>query len=260
MLNIRARDVALLRRSTKSCQIGPHRLGKVKSMLLFWGSSSAKGSKGTLELSDVAKIEEEIDHPIELFKIWREETRRYSPNTPDACCLATTSKECKVSARNVILREFDNDGFVLVTDSRSRKIDDIENVPYAAMCFVWFYINDQQQRIAKQVRVEGIMKKLEKEQYQHLYDREPLFCKIRSHLCNQGREVDWEKHKQRHDDILDSVRRNENDLPMPDHFVGYKLLPTMMEFYFARDHLIGDRLLYEKDSSNDSWVHHRIAA
>lgn len=67
------------------------------------------------------------------------------------------------------------------------------------------------------MRVEGTMKRLMKEEYQHLYDREPLYCKVRSHLCHQGREVNWEELKQRHDEILDSVRKNDNDLPMPDH-------------------------------------------
>ncbi|XP_076757582.1 pyridoxine/pyridoxamine 5'-phosphate oxidase [Xylocopa sonorina] len=231
----------------------------IKSIPL-WESSSAKGSTGNEEPSDLARIDATIDHPVELFKVWHEERRRYDPNTPDACCLATTSKDCKVSARSVVLREFDNDGFVIVTDSRSRKVDDIENVPYAAMCYFWFYINDQGQKITKQVRVEGAMKKLEREQFRHLYDREPLFCKIRSHLCEQGREANWNELKRRHDEILDSVRRKANDLPMPEHFVGYKLVPSMMEFYFARDYLIGDRLLYRKDTSSDSWKNHRIAA
>ncbi|XP_043511425.1 pyridoxine/pyridoxamine 5'-phosphate oxidase-like [Frieseomelitta varia] len=217
-------------------------------------------SKEGLGLSDLAKIEEVVDHPVELFRIWHDDARRFNPRAPVACCLATTSKDCKVSARNVVLREFDKDGFVIVTDSRSKKVDNLENVPYAAMCFLWFYINEQEQEITKQVKIEGIMKKLEKESYKHLYDREPLFCKIRSHVCNQGRDVNWEELKQRHDEVLDSIRKGENDLPMPDHFVGYKLFPTMMEFYFARDYLIGDRILYQKNKSNDSWENHHIAA
>ncbi|XP_017788872.1 PREDICTED: pyridoxine/pyridoxamine 5'-phosphate oxidase [Habropoda laboriosa] len=220
------------------------------------------GSKETSALSDLARIEEEAagDHPVELFRTWRAEAERYNAQVVDACCLATTSKDNKVSARNLILREFDNDGFVIVTDCRSRKVDDVENVPHAAMCYLWCYVNEQGHRIVRQVRVEGTVKRLEREGFQHLYDREPLYCKIRSHLCDQGREVDWNEMKERHDEILDSVRRNRIDLPMPAHFVGYKLYPTMMEFYFARDYLIGDRLLYRKNTSNDSWEHRRIAA
>ncbi|XP_076645640.1 pyridoxine/pyridoxamine 5'-phosphate oxidase isoform X1 [Halictus rubicundus] len=213
------------------------------------------------DLSDLAKIEGILDHPVDLFRIWHDEARRYNPRAPDACCLATVSKDCGVSARNVVLREFDNDGFVIVTDRRSRKTDNLENVPSAAMCYLWCYVNEEGQNLARQVRVEGIVRRLEKEQYQPIYDREPLYCKIRSHLCHQGREVCWEDLKQRHDEILNSVRKNETDLPMPDHFIGYKLYPTMMEFYYARDHLIGDRVIYrKKDASDESWEHQRIAA
>ncbi|XP_015432376.1 PREDICTED: pyridoxine/pyridoxamine 5'-phosphate oxidase isoform X2 [Dufourea novaeangliae] len=212
------------------------------------------------DLSDVAKIEQILDHPVDLFRIWHDEARKRNPRTPDACCLATVSKDCNVSARNVVLREFDNDGFVIVTDRRSKKIDDIENVPRVAMCYLWSYVNEKEQHIIQQVRVEGIMKRLEKQDFQHLYNKEPLYCKIRSHLCDQGREVTWEELKQRHDEILDSVRKDQNNLPMPDHFVGCKLFPTMMEFYYARDHLIADRIIYRKDASNDSWEHRRIAA
>ncbi|XP_078052765.1 pyridoxine/pyridoxamine 5'-phosphate oxidase isoform X2 [Augochlora pura] len=168
--------------------------------------------------------------------------------------------DCEVSARNVVLREFDNDGFVIVTDRRSKKISDIENIPNAAMCYLWNFINEEGQNVAKQVRVEGIMKKLEKEAYQLLYDREPLYCKIRSHLCHQGQEISWDEQKQRHDEILESVRKGETDLPMPDHFIGYKMCPTMMEFYYARDYLIGDRIIYRKGKSDDSWEYYRIAA
>lgn len=61
------------------------------------------------------------------------------------------------------------------------------------------------------------MKRLEREDFQHIYDGEPLYCKVRAHLCHQGQEVNWEEMKQRHDEILDSVRKNETTLSMPDH-------------------------------------------
>ncbi|XP_060824201.1 pyridoxine/pyridoxamine 5'-phosphate oxidase [Bombus pascuorum] len=240
----------LLRRAIACRQIGINRLGGIRNM----------ESKKTLEPSDLAKIEEVVDHPVNLFRIWQNEARRYNATLVNVCCLSTTSKDCKVSARNVVLRDFDNDGFVIVTDSRSKKVDNINNVPYVSMCFVWYHVNEQQQKIMKQVRIEGTMKRLERKSFEHLYEKEPLFCRIRSHICNQGCQVNWEELKQKHDEVLDSHRRGENNLPMPDHFVGYKLFPTMMEFYFGRDYFIADRLLYQKSASDDSWEYHHIAA
>ncbi|XP_071867645.1 pyridoxine/pyridoxamine 5'-phosphate oxidase [Bombus fervidus] len=233
----------LLRRAAACRQIGINRLGGIRNME-----------------SDLAQIEEVVDHPVNLFRIWRDEARKYNATFVDVCCLSTTSKDCKPSGRNILLREFDNDGFVIVTDSRSKKVDDINNVPYVSMCFFWNHVNKQDKRIMKQVRIGGIMKRLEKERFKPLYDREPVFCKVRSHICHQGHQVNWEEHKQQHDEVLDSFHRGENDLPMPDHFVGYKLFPTMMEFYFGGDYLIADRILYEKNASDDSWKNYHIAA
>ncbi|KAG7188565.1 hypothetical protein KM043_008196 [Ampulex compressa] len=209
--------------------------------------------------SDLAVIENIVDDPVDLFRLWHHEARMYVDGAPDACCLATVSKDMRVSARNLVLREFDNDGFVIVTDSRSRKVADMENTPNTAMCFLWCYVNKDKQRITKQVRIEGTMTKLAKEQYQHIYDREPLYCKIRSDICYQDRPIDWADLKERHDKILDRVRKNEYDLSMPDHFVGYKLLPTMMDFYFAKDNFIGDRIRYDRDNLTSPWKHERIS-
>ncbi|XP_015605086.1 uncharacterized protein LOC107272434 [Cephus cinctus] len=212
------------------------------------------------ELSDLAFIEVKSDDPLVLFREWYEEARQFSTGLPNALCLATVSRDQKVSARHVILRQLDEDGFDIVTDKRSRKAQDLDEVPSAAMCFLWSYLNDRNEHIARQVRLEGTIKKLSKEESQKFYDREPLFCKIRSHLCQQGHEVDWKKLKERHDQIVKEVMSGENSLPMPEHFTAYKLKPVMIEFYFAKDHLIGDRVLFTRDTSADPWKHCKIAA
>lgn len=69
-----------------------HCTRRVFKSILSQESWCVKGSKQGLDLSDLAKIEEEIEHPVELFRIWRDEARRYNPRAPDACCLATVSK------------------------------------------------------------------------------------------------------------------------------------------------------------------------
>lgn len=212
------------------------------------------------ELSDLSRIDDVSEDPFDLFRLWHDDARKYLFAMPDVLCLATTTKDNKVAARTVVLREFDNDGFVLVTDKRSRKASELEEVPNAAMCFLWCYINDKGENVARQVRVEGAVIPLESKNYKHLYDREPVFCKIRSHLCYQDRAVEWEDLKRRHDEILDEYRKGKNNLPMPDHFIGYKLLPSVLEFYYARDQLIGDRVYYKRNSLTEPWKHDRLAA
>ncbi|XP_014469209.1 PREDICTED: pyridoxine/pyridoxamine 5'-phosphate oxidase-like isoform X2 [Dinoponera quadriceps] len=185
-----------------------------------------------VDRANLARIDP-TDDPVDLFKVWRDEAIQFHEGIVDVCCVATSSKHSKISSRNLLLREFDNDGFVIMTDARSRKVDDM-------------------------VRIEGSMKKLEKPAYEYMYEKEPLYCKIRSYLCHQDQLADWDDLNRRYNEILAEAKKNGENLPMPDHYVAYKLAPEMMEFYYGRDELIADRIRYE--NSTRCWEHQRIAA
>ncbi|XP_011693679.1 PREDICTED: pyridoxine-5'-phosphate oxidase isoform X3 [Wasmannia auropunctata] len=202
-----------------------------------------------------------VDNPVDLFRIWRNEAIKFQAGPIDVCCLATiSSPNFKVSSRNLVLREFDDDGFVIMTDARSQKVKDMDSNPYTAMCFLWTYKNDKQHHVSRQVRIEGSMKKLERPACQLIYEREPLYCKIRAHLCHQDQPADWDDLNRRYNEILTQANEGE-DLPMPDHVVAYKLSPEMMEFYYAWDQLIADRIHYKRNErSKNIWEYQRITA
>lgn len=217
--------------------------------------------RGAMErLSDLARIDVKAADPFLLFREWQQEARTFSTGMPGAFCLATVSSDGKPNARHLVLRRLDDDGFDLMTDRRSQKVEDLSRVQSAAMCFLWAYKNDNGESVSRQVRIEGCVKELKKEECQKLYEGEPLYCKIRSHVCNQGTKVDWKELKASHDELLEKVEKGEADLPMPDHVIGYKLAPLSMEFYYSRDHLIADRVLFYKDSTTGDWGHHHLAA
>ncbi|XP_014216054.1 uncharacterized protein LOC106644873 [Copidosoma floridanum] len=218
-------------------------------------------SNNISESSDLAFIELKSDSPYDLFRDWYAEACKFCTGLPNALCLATVSNDLKPSARNVVLRRLEEDGFVIYTDSRSRKSKELAENSTAAMCFLWTYLDDQDQKIARQVRIEGDMIVVDKEEIADLYESDKLFCKIRAYICHQDQEVDWDDLKARHDRLLGEVRQNKKDLPMPDYLIGYKMLPKNIEFYYARDNLIGDRILFEKsDPKCLQWTHKRIAA
>ncbi|EZA54102.1 hypothetical protein DMN91_001446 [Ooceraea biroi] len=199
--------------------------------------------------------------PIELFIAWRDEATKFRAGVVDACCLATVCSADtgnKVSSRNVMLREFNENGFVVITDARGKKVQDLESNPNAAMCFLWAYEDDRKRYVTRQVRIEGLMKKMEKPAYQQLYDREPLYCKIRAHLCHQDQPADLDDLNKKYNELMSQVQSGM-DLPMPDHVVGYQLIPEMMEFYYAWDQLIADRVRYTRES-HEEWKCERITA
>nr|CAD7602667.1 unnamed protein product [Timema genevievae] len=144
-----------------------------------------------IEESDLTKIEYDSCEPFQLFKEWYRDACNSSISLPSSLCFSTASSEGAISSRTLLLRRLDDDGFVVMTDSRSRKAKDL-------------------------VRISGHISELETKEVEEVYNKEPLYCKIRSHICHQGQPIDWQTHKERHDQLLIQVREGKK-LPMPDH-------------------------------------------
>uniref|UniRef100_A0A0A9YZM9 pyridoxal 5'-phosphate synthase n=1 Tax=Lygus hesperus TaxID=30085 RepID=A0A0A9YZM9_LYGHE len=209
------------------------------------------------EDTGVYKFPDIPNNPFTLFKSWYEDNRTANHLSTNAFCLSTASKEGRVSARTLILRRLDDDGFVLMTDARSKKAKDIRENPYAAASFLW--VSQQDGLIqSRQVRVEGTLEELPYDDWKELYEREPLFAKIRSHVCHQGTTVDWEKLKKHHDQVLHDYKEGVNRLNKPDHVVAFKMNPSMIEFYESVGPKIADRVMYLKEKN--AWKNQRIAA
>nr|CAD7454639.1 unnamed protein product [Timema tahoe] len=148
-----------------------------------------------IEESDLTKIEYNSCEPFQLFKEWYRDACNSSISLPSALCFSTASSEGAISSRTLLLRRLDDDGFVVMTDSRSSKAKDL-------------------------VRISGHISELETKEVEEVYNNEPLYCKIRSHICHQGQPIDWQTHKDRHDQLLIQVREGKK-LPMPDHVLVY---------------------------------------
>ncbi|XP_067013256.1 pyridoxine/pyridoxamine 5'-phosphate oxidase isoform X2 [Anabrus simplex] len=222
--------------------------------------SVEKNGYTTPRESGLAEIKLKSEYPLDMFKEWHQEVKKSGHLTPDALVFSTTNREGRVTSRTVYLRRLESDGFVIMTDRRGRKARDLAECPQASIVFFWSYLKDGDV-ICSQVRAEGAVVELEPHQFQDLYDNEPLFCKIRSHLCRQGAPVeDWQEYKARHDELLQQWKQGENTLPMPDHFVAYKLIPDVMDFYQAWGTNIGDRRLFVWDKELEQWTSKRVQA
>ncbi|XP_050529337.1 pyridoxine/pyridoxamine 5'-phosphate oxidase isoform X2 [Daktulosphaira vitifoliae] len=217
-------------------------------------------TESVAEDSDVHKIKTSFVDPIDLFSQWYNEHMAVNVNVTSAKAfsLATISKTGKVSCRSLILRRLDKDGFVMMTDGRSSKSKELAENPVASMVFLWLGKTTSNDNQTRQVRIEGVVNKLSTDNMQELYDIEPLFCKIRAQICEQGQPVEWNRLKRDHDLLLNKVINENIPLPKPDHVVAYKLVPNVMEFYETTGMKIADRLLFVKDDA--FWRSKRLAA
>ncbi|XP_022915977.1 pyridoxine/pyridoxamine 5'-phosphate oxidase-like [Onthophagus taurus] len=207
-------------------------------------------------ISGIASIEVNTSDPFQLFYLWKEEAFRClsKPNTLNVMNLATSSKDGCVSNRNIQILRYDPDGFVFLTDSSSRKAKDIADNPNVASTFLWCYSNDGGEIITKQIRLQGVINKLDLDQTKELYDAAPTFRKIRYNVCKQGLIVDQKEIKKIHDKILEDVE-NGRILEMPSYVAAYKLLPSAMEFYYGYDNFTADRVLFTYRGNNWNYVH-----
>lgn len=89
--------------------------------------------------------------------------------------------------------------------------------PQASMLFLWLDQTSDNLPQTRQVRIEGTVNKLTTDNMKELYDIEPLFCKIRAQICEQGKVVEWEQLKRDHDQLFDKVSKYNVQLPKPDH-------------------------------------------
>lgn len=146
------------------------------------------------------------------------------------------------NARNVVLRRLDKDGFVVTTNRNSEKATEIADNPNCGATFLWVYMKGSS-RITRQVstlcfsflialhihlstrinncsaqaRLKCRARELPSEESRGIYEKEPLFCKIRAHICEQGKPVVWEELKELHDKVFTESQEGKHELNMPDN-------------------------------------------
>ena len=187
----------------------------------------------------------DLKDPLELFKVWMEEAKKTELNDPNALALATSDKNNIPSVRMVLLKDFNKDGFVFYTNLDSQKGNELKNNPKAAMCFHW-------KSLLRQIRIYGIVKKVSNEIANKYYKSRNYESRIgawaskqSSILSNRGELLNSiEDYKKKYN--------NKNDVPRPDHWVGWNLTPSSIEFWLDGDSRIHERLKYIKDESG-SW-------
>jgi pyridoxamine 5'-phosphate oxidase len=209
---------------------------------------------------DISRIRREFDgaldekdlkqNPIDQFGIWFEEALNFNVLDPNAMTLATVSKEGKPSARIVLLKSFDNNGFTLFTNYDSRKgIELLEN-KNAALVFFW-------PEVDRQIRIEGEIQKVAKDVSDKYFASRPVGSRIGACISPQSKII-----KDR--EFLETLKaehelnvRKGKSITRPYNWGGYILAPNVIEFWQGRKNRLHDRFEYKLGNGN--WTCNRLA-
>ncbi len=200
-------------------------------------------AKQTLDKKDVDA------NPILQFQKWFKEAVDAKVNEPNAMTVATASSEGRPSARILLLRNFDENGFVFYTNYTSRKGGEILKNPYASLLFFW-------PELERQVRIEGKLIKQSEEESDKYFKTRPRTSKLGAWTSEQSRVVASRKALDEEYEKMSQKYPGE-DVPRPIYWGGYVLEPTSIEFWQGRPSRLHDRLLYTKEKN--SWKIERLA-
>ena len=196
--------------------------------------------KNSLGLNKSFKDE---DNPISLFKIWFEEAKKSELNDPNALSLATSDKNGVPSVRMVLLKSFDNSGFVFYTNLNSVKSKAIKDNPNVSMCFHW-------KSLLRQIRIIGKATNVSDQEADEYYNSRSYGSRIGAWASKQSSILNNREELNNEIKFYKSKFPNNDKVPRPTHWSGWRVNPSEIEFWLDGDNRIHERLKYIKDKEN----------
>ena len=197
--------------------------------------------KNSLGLNKSFKDE---DNPISLFKIWFEEAKKSELNDANALSLATSDKNGNPSVRMVLLKSFDNSGFVFYTNLNSVKSKAIKGNPNVSMCFHW-------KSLLRQIRIIGKATNVSDQEADEYYNSRSYGSRIGAWASKQSSILNRREELYNEIKVYKSKFPNSDKVPRPSHWSGWRVNPSEIEFWLDGDNRIHERLKYIK--INESW-------
>jgi pyridoxamine 5'-phosphate oxidase len=194
--------------------------------------------------------ESDVDaDPFQQFRAWFSDALAAHLIEPNAMILATATKDGRPSARAVLLKGFDERGFVFYTNYESRKGQELAENPWAALVFLW-------EELERQIRIEGRVERCSAEESDRYFRSRPLGSRLSATLSHQSQVISSREVLEHR--LQELITENANgDVPRPSYWGVYRLSPTSIEFWQGRPNRLHDRLRYRV---NDGiWLLERLS-
>lgn len=186
--------------------------------------------------------------PFRQFALWFDDALRAELPLPNAMTLATANADGRPSARIVLLKGVDADGFVFYTNYESRKARELAVNPYASLVFLWT-------QMERQVRIEGAVEKVSEQESDEYFDSRPLGSRLGAWASPQSMPLP--SRLALASKVAAIMLRYGTAPPRPPHWGGYRVRPDAIEFWQGRPDRLHDRLRYMKQDTG--WKIERLA-
>ncbi len=189
------------------------------------------------------------DDPIRQFTLWFDEAKKTDIAYPEAMSLATATKDGVPSVRMVLMKGYDERGFCFYSNYESRKGDELNANPRAALLFYW-------EPYERQVRIEGRIEKLTEEESFSYFDSRRRGSRIGAWASEQSSIIESRKALEKRVQQYEAEFGN-GQIPLPPHWGGYRCIPEQIEFWQGRVNRLHDRLLFTR--TGNSWKRVRLS-
>lgn len=190
-------------------------------------------------------------NPIVQFEGWMRDAQAAHLKEPNAMTLATATPDGRPSARIVLLKEVSDVGFVFYTNYTSRKARELEANPFAALTFYWA-------ELERQVRVEGRVERVPREQSERYYRSRPSGSRLGAWASEQSAVIPGRAILENRLAALEAQYAGSEDIPVPEFWGGYCLVPESIEFWQGRPNRMHDRLRY-RTNGEEGWLLERLS-